>query len=175
MKIILMAAVTLDGKIAKDAGHFVDWTSREDKRLFFSTSRRAGVIIMGHNTYKTLPSPLPGRLHIVLTTKPAAQETRPGEVEFTADTPQEIVRSLEERGYREAVLIGGAQANTLFLKSNLVDELWLTVEPLIFGDGIGLFAGAFLAYARLLSVERLNEAGSVLLRYALHESHEPPG
>jgi dihydrofolate reductase len=54
MKIILMAAITLDGKIARNEAHFVDWSSREDKKLFFATSKRAGVIILGNNTYKTL-------------------------------------------------------------------------------------------------------------------------
>ena len=67
MKISLMCAITLDGKIARNEHHFVDWSSREDKRLFFATTKRAGVLILGNNTYKTFSAPLPGRLHIVLT------------------------------------------------------------------------------------------------------------
>jgi dihydrofolate reductase len=168
MKIILMAAVTIDGKIARHESHFVDWSSREDKKLFYSTSKRAGVIIVGHNTYRTFPSPLPGRLHVVLTTNVHGKESIPGEVEYTSDTPEQIVASLEARGYTEAVLTGGAQINALFLKADLVNEIWMTVEPLIFGLGVDLFRGvAFERRAELLHVETLNDGGSVLLKYGL--------
>nr|AIA10586.1 RibD C-terminal domain protein [uncultured bacterium] len=168
MKIMLLAAVTLDGKIARNELHFVDWTSKEDKKLFFDTSKRAGVLILGNNTYKTLPVPLPGRLHIVLTRTPQEKESMPGAVEYTDGSPGEIVADLEARGYTEAVLTGGAQINALFLKSGLVDEVWLTVEPLLFGVGIDLFRGVeFDERATLIHVERLNEGGTVHLRYSL--------
>ena len=79
MKIIMLAALTIDGKLARNPAHFVDWTSREDKRIFASTTRRCGVVILGNNTYKTLPAPLPGRLHVVLTHSMAGKESVPGE------------------------------------------------------------------------------------------------
>lgn len=168
MKIILLAAMTIDGKIARNETHLVDWSSREDKRLFFATTKHAGVIIMGNNTFKTLASPLPGRLHIVLTATVEGKISVTGAVEYTSQTPEEIVAALETRGYTEAVLAGGAQVNTLFLKAGLVDELWLTVEPLIFGVGIDLFRGVELdVRARLVHFEQLNEAGAVHLRYSL--------
>ena len=34
MKIILMMAITLDGKIGKTSDHLANWTSREDKKQF---------------------------------------------------------------------------------------------------------------------------------------------
>jgi dihydrofolate reductase len=168
MKVTLVAAITIDGKLARNSAHFVDWTSREDKKLFFSTSKRAGVIIMGNNTFRTLPAPLPGRLHIILTNDLAGKESTPGQVEYTNKSPQAILADLEARGYTEVVLGGGSQANSLFLQSGLVDEISLTVEPLIFGLGIDLFTSVqFDLRARLLEVEKLNEAGSVHLRYSL--------
>ncbi len=168
MKIILMAAVTIDGKIARHEHHFVDWSSKEDKKLFMQTSKRAGVVILGNNTYETFPSPLPDRLHIVLTTNLSDKQGKPGEIEFTDRSPAEIVAGLEARGYTEAVLTGGALVNALFLAADMVDEMWLTVEPYIFGLGIDLFRGVpFDRRARLLEVRQLNEGGSVLLRYGL--------
>nr|AIA11309.1 RibD C-terminal domain protein [uncultured bacterium]AIA11632.1 RibD C-terminal domain protein [uncultured bacterium] len=173
MKIILMAAVTIDGKIARHEHHFVDWSSKEDKKLFMQTSKRGGVVILGNNTYETFPSPLPGRLHIVLTTKVSDKPHKPGEIEFTDRSPAEIVAGLEARGYTEAVLTGGAQINALFLAANVVDEIWLTMEPHIFGVGLDLFRGVpFDRRATLLEVRQLNEGGSVLLRYGLDRSSE---
>ncbi len=167
MRVILLAAVSLDGKLARDAAHLSDWSSPEDKRLFRAETRRAGVLILGHNTYKTLARPLPGRLHIVLTRTPPAQAGIPGVVEFTAAPPAALLADLAKRGYTSAALIGGAQINALFLAADLVDELWLTVEPLIFGEGIPLFTGrSFDRRARLLALTPLN-ADTFLARYSL--------
>ena len=167
MKITLLAAVTLDGKIARNEHHLSDWTSKEDKRLFVSKTRQAGVLILGNNTYKTLSAPLPGRLHIVLTTDTRDKVNIPGQVEYTSAPPEEIVASLKARGYSEAVLAGGAQVNALFLKAGLIDEMWLTVEPLVFGSGIDLFRGAeFDVRWQLIYMEKLNDVGSLHLRYS---------
>jgi dihydrofolate reductase len=171
VKIILLAVVTIDGKLARNQHHFVDWSSPEDKKLFFSTTRKAGVLIVGHNTFRTFPSPLPGRLHVVLTRDTSDKTDVPEAVEYTDKSPQEIVAGLEERGYSEAVMAGGAGENTLFLKAALVDELWLTIEPLIFGTGIDLFNGAeFDLHATLISVEQLNEGGTVHLKYMVNKT-----
>ena len=53
-------------------------------------------------------------------------------------------------------------------QSNLVDEIWLTIEPSIFGLGVDLLHGVqFDLQARLIHMERLNDAGAVHLRYSL--------
>jgi dihydrofolate reductase len=166
VRVLLLAALTVDGKIARHANHFNDWSSREDKRLFARTSKEAGVVIMGRATYETLPAPLPGRLHVVLTSQP--ERAAPEGVEFTADSPERILAWLAHRGYTTAVLAGGAQTYRAFLQAGLVDELGLTIEPLAFGTGVSLFgeAGDAPLDVRLTLIEcqRLGE-GAVHLRY----------
>jgi dihydrofolate reductase len=126
------------------------------------------VLILGNNTYKTFPSPLPGRLHVVMSHSLEGKENVPGVVEYTNASPEETVAGLEARGYSEAVLGGGAQIDAIFLQAGLVDEIWLTIEPLIFGLGVELFRGVqFDVRATLLSVAQLNDQGAVLLKYSL--------
>lgn len=164
MRVLLIAALTVDGKIARSADELSDWTSREDKRLFVRASKEAGVVVMGRATYDTLPAPLPGRLHIVLTRRPAGREPPDG-VEFTTDPPERVLARLAERGYSTVVLSGGAQTYRAFLDAGLVDELWLTIEPLAFGQGISLFGDDPLALRLdLLDCQRLGEH-AVHLRY----------
>ena len=163
MRVLLLAAITVDGKIARSPHELSDWSSREDKRLFAQTSREAGVLIMGRNTYETLPAPLPGRLHVVLSDRPA--DAAPLGVEFTDEPPERILVHLESRGYSTVVLAGGAQAYRTFLEAGLVDEMWLTVEPLAFGVGVSLLGDRPLGLRlALLECRQLGE-GAVWLRY----------
>jgi riboflavin biosynthesis pyrimidine reductase len=53
----------------------------------------------------------------------------------------------------------------LFLAAGLVDEIWLTVEPLLFGGGTPLLAARVDVRLELLASEKLNAAGTLLLRY----------
>lgn len=168
MRVLILAAITLDGKIARGDAEFTGWSSREDKRLFARTSREAGVVVMGRRTFETLPVPLPGRLNVVLSHERPA--TLPDGVEYTAESPELVIASLAQRGYESVVIGGGASVYRAFLEAKLVDELWLTVEPLTFGAGISLLGAAPLDLRlSLLSVERLGE-GSVHLRYQVEKA-----
>ncbi len=138
-QVILIMAVTLDGKIAKHSHQPADWTSSADKRAFVKATKQAGVIIMGRQTYQTIGRPLPGRLNVVLTSQPKDKQSISGRLEFTDLSPVKLVKQLEKRGYHQIILAGGSTVNTRFLEQNLIDEIWLTIEPKIFGHGLSLF------------------------------------
>ena len=162
MKITTVMAMTLDGKIAKNSDHFPDWTSREDKKFFQRLSKEAGVVIMGDKTFFTFPSPLKDRLNVVFTMEENPKEIP--DVKWVKGDPRDVIRELEEMGHTSAVLGGGAFINGLFLKNKLIDEIAVTVEPKIFGDGLGLFKGDFDVNLKLINVEKIND-DSVVLRY----------
>jgi dihydrofolate reductase len=162
MKITMMMAVTMDGKIAKNSDHFPDWTSKEDKKYFARVSKEAGVVMMGEKTFKTFPSPLPNRLNVVFTLEKNPPETEG--VKWVTGEPEKVIEELEKMGHRSVILGGGAYLNGLFLKKGLIDEIMATVEPKIFGDGLSLFSGDFDVNLKLLEMEKLNE-DSIVLRY----------
>ena len=138
MKTILLMAMTLDGKIAKDSEHFPDWTGKEDKKLFSIISKRAGVLIMGSKTFDTIGSPLSGRKNIVLT-RDKSRISKLDNLVFTDRNPKDILEELENEGFSEVVLAGGTLINSIFAEKNLIDEIIVTVSPIIFGSGISLF------------------------------------
>jgi dihydrofolate reductase len=165
MKVILLMAVTVDGKIAKRADHAAMWTSKADKKLFVEETKKAGVIIMGQTTYGTIGRPLPGRLNIVMNPKPDASLNLPNTLEFTNTQPKELLVELEKRGFESVILGGGATINGLFLKLGLIDEVWLTVEPKIFGDGLSLFKDADADLSlELIEIKNLDK-NVIQLRY----------
>jgi dihydrofolate reductase len=163
MKLILLMAVTADGMIARDAEHFPDWTGAADKRFFARRSREAGVVIMGAKTFDTLARPLPGRRNIVLSRDPT-RVSRPPDLVFTAGAPGEILAGLAAEGFQEAILAGGARINTLFAARGLIDEVILTVSPLLFGQGLALFSAALDLRLGLIDLQRLDD-DLILLHY----------
>lgn len=169
MKIIAITTHTLDGFIARGNNEFIDWSSKEDKQMFAQETKKAGVVIVGNNTFKTFPNPLKNRLHIVLTRDPQAYQNTSGQVEYTNHSPRQIVAELTDRGFNKAFVIGGAKIYTLFLKEKLLDELWISLEPVIFGQGIPNFTEKFYDYqCSLIDISKLNE-NTVLLKYKLKQ------
>lgn len=165
MRVLMLAAITVDGKIARAADEFSGWTSREDKRLFARTSREAGVVIMGRNTFATMPGPLPGRLNVVLSRLVPA--TPQENVEWSAESPAQVLANLAARGYSTVVLGGGARTYRQFLDADLIDELWLTIEPLAFGAGVALFGDTPLNLRLTLLETRPLGDQAIHLRYTV--------
>ena len=154
MKVTLLMAITLDGKIGKTPDHFPDWTGLEDKKLFVSVTRRAGAVIMGSKTYDTIGMPLPGRKNVVLT-RDRRRVSHWENLRFTDASPQAVLDTLEKEGYREAILAGGALVNSLFAEAGLIDDIIVTISPTIFGYGLSLFTQEISMDLELADVRRL--------------------
>lgn len=162
MKTFLIVAMTADGKIAKHKDHLASWTSKEDKKFFVERTKTAGVLIMGQTTYETIGKAMPGRLTVVYSKK-----TYPG-VETTTKDPAELLKDLEARGYNEVAICGGSTIYTMFMKAKLIDTLYITVEPLLFGEGLSIFNEPLDVTLKLETFKPLNDKGTLLLEYACH-------
>lgn len=161
--VTLLMAMTVDGKIARNSAHAVNWTSKEDKAFFVAKTKEAGAVIMGRRTYDTIKRPLPGRFTLVVTSRPESQTPIAGTLEFMSGSPREALKELSRRGYTKAVLVGGAQLNGAFLKEELIDEMFITIEPRIFGEGLGLFSEISCDVSlELLRMEKLSQDVMVL-------------
>ncbi|EDK72444.1 bifunctional deaminase-reductase domain protein [candidate division TM7 genomosp. GTL1] len=162
MKVFLIVATTADGMIGRSTGHLADWTSPEDKKLFVRLTKEAGVMVMGARTFETIGRALPGRRTIVYTSKPESITVEG--VEATNESPTELVARLKNEGASGVAICGGASIYQLFMESGLVDEVYLTLEPLLFGTGVPLFSGQLEVALQLVSLKKLNE-NTVLLHY----------
>lgn len=167
MKVFIIAAISADGLLGMDASQrSLDWRSPEDAKFFIETTKAAGVMVMGSATYKTfrMKRAPPGRRLIVYTHEPASVT---GEnVETTGEDPKALVERLESEGYSSLAVCGGAAIHSLFLEAGLVDELYLTVEPVLFGQGVPLVRNPANIRLTLLETSNLN-ADTLLLHYAV--------
>jgi dihydrofolate reductase len=166
-KIIAVAATTLDGRIAAYPGHFSDWTSLEDKDLLHGILDQSDLVVVGHNTYKTAIGPLAKRNCLVFSRSLQGIEQRNEKLTFC--NPEKINMHQLLNKYKNVVVLGGTQIYTYFLEKDWLQEIYLTIEPLVFGNGLPLFESKKWALRRfaLLEVRKLNNSGSVLLHYKL--------
>ena len=167
MKIVCVMVSTADGIIAKHSGHNVDWSSPEDKAMFTAETIKHQAVILGISTYQAIGRMLPKRYNLVLTQNPKdfKNQAVPDKLEFFSGTPQAVIEFLENKGYQSAALIGGGKTNAEFFKAGLVDELMLTIEPKLFGQGLNLTGNTdFELSLKLREFKKLN-ANTVWLHY----------
>lgn len=161
MKTFIIAAVSADGYIAETEHQLATtWTSKADRKVFRTLTKRAGVFVMGRTTFDTIGRALPDRRNIIYSRQPLAVE----DVEVTSLPPGELLASLAQEGYEEVAICGGRSIYDLFMRAGLVDELYLTVEPVLFGKGITLFSDINRTNLSLIATEKLND-DTILLHY----------
>ena len=166
-------ASSLDGYIARADGG-LDWLSiveREGEdygyREFLGS---VDALVMGRRTYDTVLGfdewPFSDKRCIVLThARPASPRA---DEEFASGAPAALLEQLGRQGVRRVYVDGGAVIRQ-FLAAGLVDELTLSVIPVILGAGIRLFEGDPLHRASSLRLIGARNFGSglVQLRYDL--------
>ena len=176
MKVTMVMVSSLNGKITRgDSPKISLWTSKEDAKFFSSLRNKHNLIIMGRKTYDSVRNEVklkPNKLRIVLTKNPGkySKEAVKDSLEFTSEHPIKLLRRLESKGYKNCLLVGGSELATLFLKSSLVDELYLTIEPNIFGIGKSIFTeDDFNIRLKLVSIKKLNKKGTINLKYTVQK------
>lgn len=163
---------SLNGKITKgEEANIYSWTSFEDQKLFFSQIKKHNLIVMGSKTFEAIKEQIRlenNKLRVVLTrnVQKFLGHTKPGHLEFSSESPKELVKRLSEKGFKTMLLVGGGEINVLFLKSSLVDEVHLTIEPRIFGKGKNLISkDLFNIELKLIDCKKLNRQGTLHLKY----------
>lgn len=161
-------ASSLDGFIARPHGE-IDWLSIVERpgedygfKSFFDS---VDTMIMGRKTYETALGfgtwHYEGKRVVVLTR--ATRVSRHGE-EFSSGDLADLVERLGEEGARRIYIDGGAVI-AQFLAAKLIDDLTVSIIPILLGEGIPL-APQIGQDVRLRLVEhRAFESGLVQLVY----------
>lgn len=168
MNVFLIAAITADGFISSGTTQrSFDWTSSEDKRFYVDKIKEAGVVVIGATTFKTFNKFPKGLTYFVYTNnskefvnpKPHVITAKP-----TQSGPKELLAELEREGHHTLAICGGASIYTMFLKAGVINKLYLTVEPVLFGNGIKLLSDELHTKLKLVDVKKLN-TDTMLLEY----------
>ena len=149
MDIILIAAITADGYIARHSNEVVNWS--QDLRLFRKQTMGYPVI-MGSQTKKTLAMDLDGRETTVIHRHSDPEKT------------------LDKLHSDKCFIIGGGRTFTRF--ASYLTHIYLTIHPLIFGKGVLLFPDLNkelnLVFLKMLSVDGVK--GLYQFQYKINRS-----
>lgn len=159
MKLVLYMAVSIDGIAALDKNRGIEeYGSKEDHDFFIGESKKCGAVIMGKNT--ALGCKISGVPNIVLTHSACGD----GRV-CLCGAAEEVYKKVAEMGFEKVALLGGPATNLNFLRAGLVDEIFLTVEPVTIGRGIHFLNEPLVTNWTLADTQVLNKRGTIVLHY----------
>jgi dihydrofolate reductase len=139
-KVILFIATSIDGYIAGQNNE-IDWLFTDADYGFNSFYDSIETTLLGYNTYKVALTfdifPYPDKKNYVFSLHHTHTDNNP--VIFIKENPCEFVKQLKKQEGKNIWLVGGSQINTLLLNDLLIDEIIISIHPIILGKGIPLF------------------------------------
>lgn len=144
MKVTLRPALTLDGYIANLQGECYSWIVPEDEQRYERELREAGCELVGAKTYRQYKDSYDARTDIVTfvyTSNTTGKVDTPN-LKFVSGPLDKVLQDIEEKfGLHEVIVSGGGSLNGALAMANRIDELYISLHPVVLGEGIPLFGG----------------------------------
>lgn len=170
-KLCLFIAMSLDGYIAKaddDISFLDDMTQEGEDYGYASYIESVDTVLLGRKTYDKImsmgaESPYGDRNVYVFTRTYRANS---GKTTFYSDDLIEFVCILKNQTGKNIYCDGGAEIIQQLLHFNLVDEITISIIPVLLGCGIRLFDGIYPEQKLTLLESKSFEKGLTRLHYA---------
>ena len=166
-RVRLFIATSIDGFIAgpdDDLG----WLFDDGDYGYAAFYAGIDTVLVGRRTYdvaRAFPEwPYAGRNVVVFTRGDAARVSSPNTV-ATSRTPADVVAELRARDGKDLWLVGGGATVASFMDAELIDDVIVSIHPLLLGDGIPLVAPGARRMPLALVSERRFPSGLVQLAY----------
>jgi dihydrofolate reductase len=165
-KIILGLAVSLDGFIEGPNGEY-DWCFTDQDYGLSEFFKRVDSVFMGRKSYELTQnmkggSGLPPMKEYVFSN--TLEQVREGSILLKGDIKKQVLKIKEEEG-KDIWLFGGASLTSSLMNDKLVDEVWLSVHPILLGAGKPLFQDIKKRVELVLTESKAYDTGLVSLKY----------
>ena len=138
-KIILFIASSLDGYIARVDGT-IDWLPENTTSGYDDFIKSIDTVIMGKKTYDQVLTfgdyPYKDKTSYVFTRN--NEYSKDENTEFVHDADK-LVKDIVTNSGKDIWLIGGAEIISTFVNLGFVDEIIISIIPVVLGKGILLF------------------------------------
>lgn len=146
-KIVLFIAMSLDGYIA-DRNGGVGWLKGhcpdgENLDVYSEFVKDIDTILMGWNTYDQITTELSptewvySNFITYVITHNDRNSTE--QIRFTDENPIDLLTKLKSENGKNIWICGGANLAQQFIRSDLIDQYYISVIPTLLGAGIRLF------------------------------------
>jgi dihydrofolate reductase len=169
-KVVYGGAMSLDGYIAGPNGEY-DWIVLDPDMDFAAMTARYDTFLIGRKTYEVMrrmgdsAPPTPG-IRTYVFSRTLRPEDCPGAALSTDAGP--LVAALRQAGGKDIALFGGGELFRSLLAAGLVDEISVSVVPVLLGGGVPLLpAPADRALLQLLAHRLYPKTGTVRLDYRI--------
>lgn len=165
--VTLLMVMSINGVVAQQSiQNSFDWNSEADRVQFLEKVKSIGVAVMGSNTYRSIgEKPYKDLIFYVMTSNPGFYNPYPGAF-FRQGSVTKVLAEIKQSGIQKVALLGGPNINAQCLEQGLVDEMYLTIEPLLMPEGLHFADGLTQSKnLKLLSLDELNESKTLLAHY----------
>lgn len=140
-KVKLFIASSLDCYIAREDGG-IDWLYTDADYGYAKFYDSIDTIIVGRKSYDQSLTfdiyPYKGKKVYVFTRKKVRKNNNEQDIEYIDTNIQDFVTSLTQSIGKDIWLLGGGEIVSVLLNAGLVDEIILSIHPIILGTGIPL-------------------------------------
>lgn len=166
-------ASTVDGFIGHEDGS-VDGFVEQGEHVtdYLDSFKTYDIVLMGRKTYEygfqfgvTNPYPMMKQYVFSRTMKESPDEN----VTLVSENIIELVRELKSEEGKDIYLCGGADLATKLFAENLIDEVVLKLNPLIYGSGIPLLNSIGRNIYLELADSKIYDNGVLLLTYKVKQ------
>lgn len=173
-KLILGLAVTLDGYIEGPNGEY-DWCFTDQDYGLNEFFDRIDAMFIGRKSYEVAQQYADSNNGELVPGMPALTEyifsrtlksVKEG-AKLISDNSIAEARKIKEQPGKDIWLFGGASLTDVFMKEGLVDELWMSVHPILLGNGKPLFNKQDNRTKLTLLESKTYETGLISLRYRI--------
>jgi dihydrofolate reductase len=143
-KVILYIAASLDGYIAipNDDLSFLSLIQSTGENYGYDDLKKSiDTVIMGRKTFDWVMKQIGGVPHPDTNTYIISRTKRPdiGKTRFYTENLTELVHKLKEEKGKNIYCDGGAEIVSELLKEQLIDEIIISIIPVLLGEGTRLF------------------------------------
>ena len=163
----LFIATSLDGYIAGRDGD-VSWLFHDADYGYAAFFAGIDTVLVGRRTYETARAferwPYPERKTVVFTRGGELSISSP-DTAATSRAPSDVVADLRLHDGKDLWLAGGGDLIRACLDHRLIDDIIVSIHPVMLGGGIPLVAGGTIATRLALVAERRYPSGLVQLSF----------
>lgn len=144
---------------------YFKWNSKEDLLFLKQEVNSSDSLIISRETYNLNPKFYEKKPCLILNRETERIENNLFFSKYSADKVKKFITS---HNFRNTLLLGGPTINTFFINDDLIDEISITIEPIVLNGDINIFDNQKIKVLRNFKIKDFKKLNSntLLIKYS---------